>query len=87
MQMFFMHTEEWKLLCVVRVYHEYIDMWDPILEDQFRAKHKKHNSHDKYAIAVVPVRTKLEMVVGHLLREKPRSLACFFIMEAPLQAL
>ena len=50
-----MTTEEWKLLCVVRGYHAYKDVWDPVLEDQFRTKHQKHNSHDKYAMAVVPV--------------------------------
>ena len=52
-----MATEEWKLLCVVRGYHAYKDVWDPVLEDQFRTKHQKHNSHDKYAMTVVPVDT------------------------------
>ena len=35
-----MATEEWKLLCVVRGYHAYKDVWDPVLEDQFRTKHQ-----------------------------------------------
>ena len=42
------------------------------MEDQFRTKHQKHNSHDKYTMAVVPVDTKVEMVVGHLLRERAK---------------
>ena len=52
-----MAIEEWKLLCVVRGYHACKYVWDPVLEDQLRAKHQKHNSHDKYAMAVVSVDT------------------------------
>ena len=53
----FVATEEWKLLCVVMGYHAFKDVWDPALEDQFRTNNQKHNSHDKYAMAVVPVNT------------------------------
>ena len=69
---------EWKLLCVVRGYHAYKDVWDPVLEDEFRTKHQKHNSHDKYAMAVVPVDAKVEMVVGHLPREIAKE-CCLFV--------
>ena len=48
-----MATEEWELLCVVRGYHAYKDVWDSVLEDQFKTKHQKQNSHDKYTMAVV----------------------------------
>ena len=53
-------------------------MWDPVLEDQFRTKHQKHNSHDMYTMAVVLVDTKAEIVVEHL----PKKIAkecCLFI--------
>ena len=47
--------EEWKMLCVVRDYHAYKDVWDPFLEDEFTTRHQRHNPHDKYMIAVLPV--------------------------------
>ena len=41
-------------------------------------KHQRRNPHDKYAIAVLPVDTKNEMVVGHLPREISKE-CCLFI--------
>ena len=65
-----MATEEGKLFCIVRRYHAYKDVWDPVLEHQFRTKHQKHNSHDKYAMAVVPVDASASRV-GHFLVSTP----------------
>ena len=31
----------WKLLCVVRGYHVYKDVWDPYLEDEFTIAYKR----------------------------------------------
>ena len=39
---------EWKLLCVVRGYHVYKDVWVPYLEDDFTTEHQRCNPHDKY---------------------------------------
>ena len=64
---------------VVRGYHAYKDIWDPVLEDQFGTKHHKHNSHDNstYAVAVVLLYTKVEMVVEHLPREIAKECGLF----------
>ena len=48
-------VDEWNMLCVVRGYHAYKDVWDPFLEDDFKTKHQRRNPHDKYAVAVLPV--------------------------------
>ena len=32
----------------------YKSVWDPFLDDTFTTKHDRANSHDKYAIAVMP---------------------------------
>ena len=69
----------WKLLCVVRGYHIYKDVWDPYLEDEFTTKHQRFNHHDQYAIAVVLVDMKDKMVVGHLPREISKE-CCLFIL-------
>jgi len=45
--------DEWKILCVVRGYHVYSDMWNLYLEDEFMTKHQRCNLHDKYAIAIL----------------------------------
>ena len=45
--------DEWKILCVVRGYHVYSDMWNLYLEDEFMTKHQRCNPHDKYAIAIL----------------------------------
>ena len=39
------------------------------LGDKSLTKHKKSNSHDQYAIAVLPVDDKVTKIVDHLLSE------------------
>ncbi len=47
-----------------RGYHVYKAMWDPYLRYDFSIKHKRNNSHDKYAIAMLPIDTKVAKIVG-----------------------
>ncbi len=66
------------LLCVVRGYHVYKDIWDPYLGDDFTTKYQKNNPHDKYAIAVLPVDAKVAKIVGHLPMEISKE--CCFVL-------
>ncbi len=68
-----------KLMCVVRGYHVYKDVWDPYLEDDFTTKHQRHNPHDKYAVAILPVDAKTKTIVGHLPKEISKE-CCLFIL-------
>ena len=47
------------------------------LEDDFKTKHQRRNPH-KYAVAVLQMDTKEEMVVGHLRKELSKE-CCLFI--------
>ena len=47
-------TDEFRFHSAVRGYHVYRSVWDPFLDDTFTTKHDRANSHDKYAIAVMP---------------------------------
>ena len=66
------------LMCVVRGYHVYKDVWDPYPEEDFVTKHQRRNPHDKYAVAVMPVDAKSETIVGHLPREISKE-CCLFM--------
>ena len=63
---------------MVKGYHAYKDVWDPYLQDEFTTKHERHNPHDKYAVAVLPVDAEDKKVVGHLPKEISKE-CCLFI--------
>ena len=79
-----MATEEWKLLCVIRDCHAYTDMWDPVLKHQFRTKHQKHNSHDRCAVAVVPVDMSASSA-GHFAWSPHWCFVVFLVSDGALQ--
>lgn len=49
------------------------------VDDTFTTKHERGNSHDRYAIAVIPDDMKRKRVVGHLSREISK-ICCFFVL-------
>lgn len=70
---------EVKIPSAVRGYHVYKDVWDPYLDDTFTTKHERANSHDRYAMAVIPDDVKRKRTVGHLPREISK-VCCLFVL-------
>ena len=71
--------DKFRFHSAVRGYHVYRSVWDPFLDDTFTTMHKKANSHEKYAIAVMPEDSKRKEIVGHVPREISK-LCCLFIL-------
>ena len=64
----------WKVLCIVKGYHAYKEMWDSYLEDEFTTKYQLNATLTK-AVVVLPMNImKRIKVVGHL--KYSRTVAC-----------
>ena len=78
-------ASEIKISSAVRGYHVYKEIWDPFIDDTFGTKHERGNSHDRYAMAVIPDDMKRKRVVGHLPREISK-ICCLFVLRGGIIA-
>ena len=66
--------DELKFMCSLTGYHVYKDVWEPYIHDDLITKHQRHNPHDKYAVAVLPVDAKSKSrgtLLGKLRKSSP----------------
>ena len=77
-------ASEIRIYSAVRGYHVYKEIWDPFIDDTFSTKHERGNSHDRYAMAVIPDDIKRKRVCGHLPREISKIYCLFVLCEATI---
>ena len=68
------------ILCGIRGFHVYKEVWKPILMERLNLSHERKNLHDRYAIAAykrLPGRLA-DSIIGHLPREISIGLHVFF---------
>jgi len=72
-------VHELSLKSVVRGYHVYMRIWDPVIGDILACKQERDNDEDEFAVAVCPIESLDSLIVGHIPREISR--ICWYFLE------